>query len=53
MPMADQKKSRGVALEPALKAPILEELADQELLDKIRERFASNSVPVDVDIDDL
>jgi hypothetical protein len=34
-------------------APILEELADQELLDKIRERFASNSVPVDVDIDDL
>jgi hypothetical protein len=40
-------------LEPALMEAILEELADQELLDKVRARLASNSMPVDVNIDDL
>jgi len=32
---------------------ILEELADQDLLEKVRARLASNSVPVNVDIEDL
>jgi hypothetical protein len=32
---------------------VLEEIADQELLEKIRARLASNSLPVDVNIDDL
>jgi hypothetical protein len=51
--MSDQKESRGVTLEPALMEAILEELADQELLEKVRARLASNSAPVDVNIDDL
>jgi len=51
--MSDQKEFRGVALEPALREAVLEKLADQELLDKVRARLASNSVPVDVEIEDL
>lgn len=49
----NHNKAAFYMLEPALMEAILEELADQELLEKVRARLASNSVPVDVNIDDL
>jgi antitoxin StbD len=49
----NHNKAAFYMLEPALMEAILEELADQELLEKVRARLASTSVPVDVNIDDL
>jgi hypothetical protein len=40
-------------LEPALMEAILKKLADHEMLDMVRTRCASNSVPVDLNIDDI
>jgi antitoxin StbD len=49
----NHNKAAFYMLEPALMEAILEELEDRELLAKVRARLASNSVPVDVNIDDL
>jgi antitoxin StbD len=49
----NHNKAAFYMLEPALMVAILEELADHELIEKVRARLASNSVPVDVNIDDL
>jgi antitoxin StbD len=48
----NHNKAAFYMLEPALMEAILEELEDRELLAKVRARLASNSVPVDVNIDD-
>jgi antitoxin StbD len=49
----NHNKAAFYMLEPALMEAILEELVDQELLEKVRARLVSNSVPVDVNIEDI